>query len=188
MKKTALLTIAFLLLSAVPALAMYPEGYMGLFTDDARSSWCASGAGFYPVNMWIWAKPNAELGTICSEFMICYPTNVIQSTTTWNTTLISVSLGDLASGLSVCYIMCQWDWFWIAHQLLYVTDPTQTRVYICVHPAVGVYQFANCSPGYPVEPCVLLTHLYLNYVPTEPECQGTATESASWGAIKSLME
>jgi hypothetical protein len=76
----------------------------------------------------------------------------------------------------------------MAHQLIYVTDPTQTMIYICAHPGVGVYQIANCEPGYPTEPCDILTNFYLNYGPEEDVCQGTATEDASWGAIKNMME
>jgi hypothetical protein len=188
LKKIVLLAVALIVLCASSAFAGYPEGYIGLFTDEAHTNWCATGTGFYPVEMWIWALPNALYGTICAEFRICYPVNVIQSTATRNDPIISVMLGDLASGISVCFIVCQWSWFWICHQLLYVTDPTQTIVYICAHPDVGVFQFANCEPGYPVEPFIKFTSLYLNYAPPDPECMGTATEDASWGAIKSMME
>ena len=188
MKKVIFIIVALLVLSAGSANAMYPEGYIGLFADGAHTTWCATGVGFYPVEMWIWCHPNYVLGTICSEFMICYPMNVIQSTTTWNDPIISVSLGDLASGLSVCYITCMWDWFWVAHQMLWVTDPTPTYIYICVHPDIGVIQFANCEPGYPIEPCVAYTNLYLNAAPPDPECMGTAVKDASWGAIKNMMD
>jgi hypothetical protein len=123
---------------------------------------------------------------MCAEFMICYPANAIQSTVTANTAIISVSLGTLDTGMSVCYIVCQWDWHWCYHQLLYVTDGTQTNVEICPHPGVGVYQLANCEPGYPVEPVIIHSMLKLNHeCPPEP-CIGT--EEASWGAIKSLVE
>lgn len=184
MKKVVFLAIALLLVSG----AVNAQGhFMGLYTDDTHSYWCATGVGFYPVEMWIMCLPG-PLGVICNEFMICYPVNVIQSTTTSNTAIISVTLGDLASGMSVCYLLCQYDWFWCFHQTLYVTDATQTLVQICAHPDVGVYQVADCTPGYPTVPCDLLTNLYLNYESTEPECQGTATEDASWGAIKSMIE
>jgi hypothetical protein len=189
LRKVTLAAIALILLVGVsPAFAGHHWGYIGLFADELHSSWCATGVGFYAVEMWIWCVPNVVEGTICSEFRVCYPANVIQSTVTWNDAIISVSLGDLPSGLSVCYIMCQWDWYWIAHQALWVTDPTMTIVYICVHPDTGEYSFANCTPGYPMEPCIIYTNLYLNYGPAEPECLGTATQSASWGAIKSMIE
>jgi hypothetical protein len=154
-------------------------GMMGLFIDEARSSWCAEGVGFYPVEMWVWCLPGDE-GQICAEFALAYPPNVIQSTVTKNVALISVDMGDLASGWSVCYIVCQYDWNWPAHQALWVTDPTETDVIIIAHPGVGTYQYANCAPGYPVEPFDVYCNLNINH------CL-VATEESSWGAIKNLI-
>ncbi len=185
MKKGVLLVLALLLIAS-PLMAQ-PMKYIGLFIDELHNMWCATGVGFYPVEMWIWCLPN-DLGQICAEFAIAYPPNVIQSTVTDNTALISVTLGSLPSGMSVCYVACQYDWHWNFHQLLYVTDPTKTIVEIIPHPDVGVYQFATCEAGYPTRPCVKLTNLYINYEPgIDPECMGYATEEKSWGAIKSLF-
>ena len=182
MKKAILLTVALLLVAGAANAQ-----YIGLYVDNERSSWCATGVGFYPVEMWIWCLPG-PLGQICAEFMVTYPVNVITSTVTWNVPIISVSLGDLSSGLSVCYVNCLYDWHWPAHQTLYVTDPTATYCTIQKHPdpAVEDIQFANCEPGYPTEPTTVLTNLYFNYGPTDAECMGTAVEETSWGAIKSL--
>lgn len=137
--------------------------------------------------MWIWSLPSIR-GQIRAEFMICYPANVIQSTVTWNDPIISVSLGDLPSGLSVCFIACQTDWFWIAHQIHYVTDATKNHVEICPHPDIGVYRFANCEPGYPTEPCIRFIDLYINYTELDPECGCLCdTQEASWGTIKGMF-
>jgi hypothetical protein len=186
--KKALLVAVVLLLSASAANAVGPPtGYIGLFTGETHSAWCVNGAGFYPAEMWVMCLPS-YLGQICAEFRVCYPANVIQSTVTWNTALISVSLGDLPSGLSVCFVGCQNAWLWICHQALWVTDPSLTYIYICPHPTVGVYQFANCTVGYPTEPCIKFTNFYLNRSAGTPECDVAGTEDASWGAIKSMME
>lgn len=187
MKRMVILVVALLLVSG----SAYACPSIGLFNCPDHSSWCATGVGFYPVEMWVWslANPHTEqVSKICDEFSVCYPINVIQSTVTWNTPLISVSLGDLPSGLSVCYIVCQTNWFWICHQLLYVTDGTQTMVYICPHPGVGVIQYASCEPGYPTYVNPQLSHLYINYEPgIDPECAFIGTETSSWGAIKSMV-
>jgi hypothetical protein len=184
MKRTLLLVLV-LLFAAGSVSAQ--EGYIGLFADDTHSSWCATGVGFWPVEVWVMCLPGA-LGQICAEFMVCNPANVITSTITWNTPLISVTLGDPDTGLSVCYVECQLNvWHWVYHRLYYVTDPTQTYIYICPHPDVGTIQFANCTPGYPTEPCIRYTNFYLNSAPPDDEeCTVTATETASWGAIKSM--
>jgi hypothetical protein len=182
MKKVIFIVLTLLLVSGAANAQ-----FMGIYTADDHSYWCATGVGFYPVEIWIMCLPG-PLGVICNEFSLCYPPNVIQSTVTKNMTIISVDMGDLPSGWSVCYILCQYDWFWIAHQTLYVTTPDPAVIEVCPHPGVGVYQIANCEPGYPVEPCAVLTNFFVNYGPEEPECQGTATEDASWGAIKSMMD
>jgi hypothetical protein len=180
LKRLVLLTFALLLLSG--AAFAGPTGYMGLYADaDHTVCEVINPGGFYPFELWIWCLPS-DLGQICAEFMICYPPNVITSTVTFNTPIISVTLGDLSTGLSVCYVNCLWDWNWPAHQLIYLTDTTPAFIEICPHPDVGVYQFANCEPGYPTEPILILNHLALNQ-----SCV-IGTENVSWGAIKSLYK
>jgi len=186
LKRLILLTLALLLVSST-AIAQPPVGYIGLFIDESHTTSCVTGVGFYPVEMWIWCLPSYA-GQICAEFMIAYPPNVIQSTTTPNTAIISVTLGDLPSGMSVCYISCQWDWHWPFHQLLYVTDPTPTEVNIVKHPDPSILcvQFANCEPGYPTECATVYTKLLINQEcpPEDP----ISTEKVSWGAIKGLYK
>lgn len=53
--------------------------------------------------------------------MRSYPANVIQSTVTTNPS-VSVTLGTLDTGMSVCLVNCAWDWNWIFHQSLWVLD------------------------------------------------------------------
>jgi hypothetical protein len=184
MKKALLLLFLSLLCSGSAAAST--GAYMGLYTDSEHMYWCVSGVGFYPVEMWIWCLPGDQ-GVFCNEFMISYPPNAIQSTVTRNP-IISVDLGDLGWGMSVCYTACQTDWFWNYHQLLWVTDPSQTQCTIVAHPDVGAVQIANCEPGYPIEPATVLTNLYINRPYDDPLCQGVATDEASWGAIKSLID
>jgi hypothetical protein len=162
-------------------------GYIGLFADSEHSYWCVNGVGFYPVEMWIWTLPGQN-GMICVEFEIGYAANVIPSTITPGFDDVTLAIGDLDEGLSACLMECQWDWFWFYHQTLYVTDDMPTYCEVLPHPDIGVYQFANCLPGFPVEPCIKFTNLYINYQPTDPECLGTAVESSSWGAIKSIFK
>ncbi len=128
-----------------------------------------------------------SLGQMYAEFKLDNPANVFPGTATFNEVLISVTLGTLDTGVSACYIACQYNWHWIAHRTYMVTSSVQSMIEIRPHPDTGLY-FANCEEDYPMEPCTVLSNLYLNYGPEEPECLGTATESASWGAIKSMIE
>lgn len=177
MKKALLLAVALLLISG-SALAC--PG-IGLFADPDRSI-CEviNPGGFFPFEMWIWFQPHLVNGAICEEFRICYPLNVIQSTVTWNDPIISVMLGDLPSGLSVCFLVCQYDFFWLCHQMCYLTDTLPAWIEVCPHPDVGVIQYADCTPGYPVWPNSVWNHLALN----QPCVIGT--EESSWGAIKGM--
>jgi hypothetical protein len=126
------------------------QGQIGLYLDENRLTNCADGIPFYPLDMWIWCKPG-DLGQMCAEFAVDYPYNVIQEQVTENEDLVSVTLGELATGMSVCYQQCRLDWNWPFRQTLFVTDSLPTMVRIVAHPDVGRYQFANCSPGYPIE-------------------------------------
>ncbi|UCF04486.1 MAG: hypothetical protein JSV33_11170 [bacterium] len=181
MKKALLLALAVLFLSGAALAQLPPHGYIGLYTDE-HVTCCVTGEGFYPVEMWIWCLPSLK-GMICAEFMCVYPANVIQSTVTTNP-LVSVTLGTLDTGMSVCFADCHWTWIWPFHQALWVTDPTATDISIVKHPDPNIecVQFANCDPGYPTECAVVHTKLLLNQECPPPDCVGT--EEASWGAIK----
>ncbi len=166
-----------------------PVGYIGLYTDEFHDTWCANGVGLYPVNMWVWCLPS-ERGMMCAEFAISYPINVIRSTVVWNPEIpIIVDPPDPSVGVSICFLNCKWDWTFWFYQQLWVVDPTPVHAEIIKHtdPYVLDIQFANCDPGYPVEPVRKYTNLYINYDPGSSECSGTAVESRSWGAIKRLV-
>lgn len=188
MKKALLLGLALLFLSSAAFAQLPPNGYIGLYVDE-HATCCVTGVGFYPVEMWIWCLPS-DLGQICAEFMVVYPVGVIQSVVTTNP-LVSVTLGTLPEGMSVCFADCQWDWNWPFHQALYVSDPvTPMEITIAKHPdpLITCIQFANCEDGYPTECVVVHTKLLLNQECEEvpPECVGT--EEASWGAIKDQLK
>jgi hypothetical protein len=187
MKRWLSILLVFWILPVAVFAQLPPVGYIGLYTDELHNEWCAVGAGFYLVQMWAWCLPS-ERGMICAEFRIDYPANVIQSSVTWNQPWF-IDPPDLEEGASVCLLDCQWDWYWLFHQQLWVTDPGPTYVEIVEFPflEVPVMQFANCEPGYPVETVKKYTNLYINYDLASPECSGTAAETGSWGAIKKLM-
>ena len=184
------LVISIIVLISLHCNAQAPIGYIGLFADESHTSWCVDGEGFYPVEMWVFCLPSLN-GQICSEFSISYPSNVITSTMTENHDILSIlgcfwDIPNSGDDASCCYRECQYQWHWVLHQLLYVTDQTPSYCEIAPHSDAGVYQFANCLEGYPVEPCIKYTNLYINYNNSDPECTVTSVAEASWGAIKSL--
>lgn len=189
MRKWLLVFLVLCALSHGAGAQFPPRGYIGLFTDEFHNEWCAVGAGFYEVYMWVWCLPG-ERGMFCAEFAVSYPTNVIQSAMTWHPDFPMVIEPPYPEeGISLCYLSCKWDWVWVFYQQLWVTDMMPAYVEIVKHsdPGISDIQFANCEPGYPVEPVTKYTNLYINYDPASSECLGTAVETASWGTIKNLM-
>jgi hypothetical protein len=144
----------------------YEGGCIGLYADDQHSDWCVNGEGFYPIDMWVWCRPSGN-GLICAEFAVQFPSNTIQSTITWHPD-ISVTIGDIWVGLSVCFTHCFYDWVWPLHEVVYVTDPTQTMIEVVEHPDAGHIAFLNCLPESLIEPADVCTHLYLNCTDATP--------------------
>ncbi len=170
MKQSLSLALILVLLGITANAENPPVGGMGLYANEWHDYFCAEGAGFYPVEMWVWCIPSVN-GQHGVHFDIAYPANVIQSTITWNEDIIGVIPAiPPEDGISIPYISCQWDWHWCMHQLLYVTDPVQTYCEIVPHPDMGAYLFTTCLEGYPTESCYKMVNLYLNYGPMDPAC------------------
>lgn len=177
MKKALLIGLAMLF---VAGAANAQLSYMGLFADAGHSI-CAvnNPGGFFPFTMYIWILPGVN-GMQAAEFMIAYPATVIGSTVTQNPE-ITVALGSLTAGISVAYGTCNTGWTWTHNQACYLTATTPGIIEIVAHPTAFAYQVATCELGYPIEPAIKLTHLYLNQ-----ECV-YGVEDATWGSIKSLF-
>lgn len=186
--KKLLMCLAVLLILSGAAAAQNPT--IGLFADQdvapapPYNTHCMTGVGIWQFQMWIWCLPPVE-GMMCAEFKLNYPLNIISSTVTDNSAIISVQLGTLDTGMSVCYLACQNSWNWCFHQLIYVTTGEATTIDIVDHPDTDNIEFADCTPGYPTVEAVVLCGMQLNVATDDPGCQ-TGTQNASWGAIKSL--
>lgn len=189
MKKCLLFALALLFVSSA-VYAQPPVGYIGLFADDARSSWCAYGTTpYYPVTMYIFCLPSVN-GQFCAEFAIDYTDDpgIIKAGVT-NNSHVSVALGDLATGMSVCFLTCQTDWHWAMSHSLFINTSSKREIRIVEHPGVvpPAVQFAYCPVGSPMEPCIILSSLFINSQATDPECLVLGNTPATWGAVKSLF-
>jgi hypothetical protein len=124
------ISMALLILMLVPVTALNApltnQGYIGLFVDESRSFWCADGEPPYTVELWIWCLPS-DNGQSALEFGVSYPSNILFAANTLNESLwiglmpIVECEGDVCA-LRGNYYECQWDWHWIFHQTLMVTD------------------------------------------------------------------
>jgi len=178
MKKALLIGLAMLFVASAVNAGEF--SYIGLFSDDAHSL-CSvmSPGGFFPFRMYVWILPGVN-GMQAAEWMIAYPANVIGSTVTQNPA-ITVALGSLNAGISVAFGECNTQWVWTHYQDCYLTSLDATIIEIVPHPTAFAYQVATCELGYPIEPAIRLTHLYMN----QPCVY--AVEDATWGSIKSLF-
>ena len=180
-----LISLLLIVIITSAGAAQPPIGYIGLFVGDMHDSWCINGVGFYQASMWVWCLPGQN-GMVCAEFNISYPANVVTGSLNYNPAIPPLIIPS-PDGYSLCLIECYWDWVWMFNQIFYVTDANKTMIEIVPHGDAGVYQFANCEDGFPVEPCIKLTNLHINYEQGESECSVTGVETSSWGAIKSLF-
>lgn len=180
--------IAAILMMAASAAHAQSQGYICLFADDARTSYCAAPAG--PpliVNMQIWCLPRFD-GTFCAEFMVDYPDDptVIAATVTPDPTF-TVVLGDLATGVSACYGECKIGWTKFFTQMIICQNANKNMISIVPNPASGGIYFNECVGERPIYPAVAWNNFYLNYIDgTDPECGYTAVDESTWGAIKRL--
>lgn len=191
--KKSISVIAALAIWSGAVLAQPPAlGTVGLYADEARVYFaaCPYPAG-YPiakVDMWIWCLPG-ENGLMAADFAVSYPENVIRDRITWNP-LIATHAGDFALGCSANFIECQWDWVWVAHEVLYVSSHLETFAEIIPHAGVGAYRFLNCEgPLCCWEECIKGTALFLNTTlyPCRPPELAIALETSAWGAIKGFF-
>lgn len=187
MKRYLMILLAVLLFST--AASAQTNGYIGIFTDTERTSWCGAPAAI-PGNFftYIYALPNID-GMYCAEFMLQLPDDptLFVGLTTPNPGF-SIIMGDLLTGVSFCFNDCQTDWVQIYSVMLVATSTNRNVVQIVAHPEAGGPWFANCvEPMRPMYEAVVFTNLYVNYVNgVDPECSETATAEKTWGAIKSM--
>ncbi|HER44341.1 MAG TPA: hypothetical protein ENO08_07775 [Candidatus Eisenbacteria bacterium] len=180
-----LLTVVLAAMLATPAAA-YENGYIGLFTDEARSSWCIESAEIpFTFDVWVYCLPS-DNGTRGVEFSISdlAPSYFLTGTATgpW----VSITMGDIFTGISYSLYLCREDWFLLDVYSFIATGPGQTAIWLEGHEDTGLIRMANCLPGYPVEDARAYASVFVNYPPGSPECAGTATEESSWGAIKDM--
>lgn len=190
MFRKAFVLIMIVASCAGAAFAELPSrGNISLYADQARlyNAYCplGPGHGIGRIEMWVWCLPG-ETGLSGVQFAVGYPPNAVRDRIVYNSVLSAVA-GDL-DGCSAFFGACQWDWCWVAYQSLYVNSPEQTLVEIVAHPVAGVFQFSNCEPGYPNEPCLKGTSLYINddSLPCLPPETAIGSEGSTWGAVKDL--
>jgi hypothetical protein len=183
--KRMVLILAGLVLIASPCFAQTDTSYVGLFTDDAHTTWTVSAAGgFTPFTLYMYFLPGAN-GLIAAEFRLVVPSNVLASTITYKDPDITVELGTLTGGIAVAidpdHCKPAGAWFKLYAVSCFLTTVDPSLVEIGPNPAANAYQIATCELGYPFGPLKRYTNICCNQ-----DCS-IATRRTTWGAIKELF-
>jgi hypothetical protein len=190
MKKAMLIGATLVCAAGSLCAADLPQvGYIGIFTDTTHfvgdpptypnpgNTVCPGEFSFF--FGWIWCLPSAK-GMHGAEFALSCPPAVRIDESGMNPAISEV-YGHLPwQEVSVTFSdgMCQMDWVWL-FKLQCVCVDVQSPM------AVGftAHQFANCDPGYPMEPCICVTPLYIC---PNPSPGPIAVRRETWGTIKEL--
>ena len=136
-------------------------GYIAIYADSAHSIYsCLYPAQYTMFDVWIWCLPS-DRGLKAAEFMVDLPAKVYLVDYELNPA-VTTELGTPTTGSSVAFFSCQEDWVYTHHlTCMSAVENVPSTIEIVEHPESGTHQFANCWPGHPLEPCNVLTNLYL---------------------------
>jgi len=155
-----LLLVSFV---AAPVYSQAPDiGRIALYADSLRTTSEVTVPGPFTIfDVYIFCQPSVN-GMYCAEFMLQSTTgSMIVTSTEWHPGT-SVTLGDLATGVSACLLECQSDWVLLARASMMNSQIDPAILEVVRHPDVGYYQFANCLEGSPIEPVFIGPQLCFN--------------------------
>jgi hypothetical protein len=182
--RTLLLTVVLAVMLTTSAAA-YDYGYIGLFADEARTSWCLESPAYVQFDMYVFCLPS-DNGVRAVEFSIGMPPSYVVVANTPGPT-VSVTLGDYLNGISYSLYLCVSEWFLLDTYSILPTADGQAAIWLKGHGETGEISIASCLTGYPIEQALAYTSVFVNYPPGSPECSGVGTEESSWGAIKEML-
>jgi hypothetical protein len=181
--------IAILLPAALFAQAP-PVSYMGIYADEDRTTWCASGTAPYQIDVWVYMDIG-ENGAWAYSFDLEIPPNVVILTIDVNRyeggpweCIPPYCPQGIAGEFGLCLGSRMFSSIWIVHATANVTDGDPSLIRIVPNPDIGAMWVENCDFEYETPP--ILTHLYVNYDASEAECGTLPVDQSTWGAIKSL--
>jgi len=170
---------AFFVVAVAGADLQASTAYVGLFADEAHSVTSVFNMGaITEFDVWVWWLPS-EHGLHSTIFRLTYPPNVTPGTITLNpNSQPLIGCNDGYEPMCATFVSCQLGWVWTHRQRCYLTGYKPGDIKIGP-PGVNTLEAWNCEPGYPAEPMIVISRLYVNWWWDEAEPQ-------SWGAIKSL--
>lgn len=157
---------------------------IGLYVDNIHYQNCEPWPrlnGRYTV--WSWCLPSAE-GVQGACFAVIWNGNLVRGPEQVNASVVDHYSGtNFLTGLTFYYNSCQYGWHWIHKEAITLIDvDPHTRNYLFIEE--GVMEHAGmvwrCGVNQSWVPFTITKRAYFGH------CSPIATESVTWGAIKSL--
>jgi hypothetical protein len=142
---------------STPSIPVEP-GRIGLFVGGYWNFEVYYTGSLTPFTMYVWCLAGSA-DMIAAEFGVPLPANVIYAGITMNPA-ITVSLGEIATDLSVAFGACQSGWVWAVAADCFLLNSNQSVISLNPEPL-----FANCLAGYPLETPQIIASLYCNSAP-----------------------
>jgi len=162
-------------------------GYIGVWEDANHVDCDVFPPQYTQFDVYIWCLPSVR-GLQAAEFAVSFPATVVILATVQYPD-ITLSLGSFPAGISVAFGEgnCQMDWVWTHRVRCLSLANTPGYIGIIPHPGtlpVPAYQFASCQVGYPIEPCLNISRLYVNQscngcIPSVPVLTNVTVESST---------
>ena len=179
MKKALLIVLATLMVSSFA----YGRDYIGIYFDTAHMVCSKTGVladtYFY---YYVFALPEGR-GLQAVEFKIVFPPMVYDYSSLTLNTGINLTLGDILTGWSATFGVCQYNWIQIYRQRVFA-DP------VTYPPATGYIMITQTDDSHNLglSTCQMMDAPFtvLNNGGINLPCE-IGTKDASWGAIKSLF-
>jgi len=181
MKKALLLGAALMLIAGVVSAQ-----HIGLYTDEARSSWYVEDAAAQGniVTVYVFGNPTAD-GMRCIEFSSTVTGGSYMAfTPVWHPDVVEPQMGTFPdANLAACWGSCHYDYTWVLKSTLMITSPgAEMTITIGLFTGSPYPKLLTCTyveiEAYPE------THYCINYI-CDPI---NAVEESTWGAIKNLYE
>jgi hypothetical protein len=180
MKKALLLGVALLLIASVVSAQLPPQGFIGLYVDDAHTTWCIEGTGSF--TMYCFVLPTVD-GMKCIEIKtVLSSANIAVFSPVYNADVAQPVMGGVPGDLAACFNSCWGEWVQAFSATLFIMAATPESVTMEPFTGSPYLKILDCT-GLETE-ALPLTYVYTNYA----ECPGNANQESTWGAIKNMYE
>jgi hypothetical protein len=156
------------------------KDFIGVYFDTGHSLCSTTASGDTYFYYYVFGRPQLR-GLMAVEFKIVFPAMVYDFGSMTLNEDINLTLGDIQTGWSATFVQCMHEWIQIYRQRVYVDTSIAPNGVIRIMPSDDSSNLGLSTCEMQDAPFTVLNHGFINL----PCIIGT--QSASWGAIKSLF-